>query len=210
MRRPSSRGEDRAVGIVVPVHDEEDLLPDALHALELAIDRLSPSISCRVVLALDNCGDASWTIGRCWAARSQRTRPSTTVHECWAGPAIRFLRPFGPVAGGGPHGDVVGDNRRRFTSAAELAHGSGRCLPIRHRPLGRKSPTFLRRAARFFGGRNATRLNEIRSTGRALGSSAATRNLEASEVCASGEDRDLYERAVVAGFVFATTPGRSL
>ncbi len=58
-----------AVGIVVPVHDEEALLPGALHALELAIDAMSPSISCNVAIVLDQCRDASSAIAHFWAAR---------------------------------------------------------------------------------------------------------------------------------------------
>jgi hypothetical protein len=58
-----------AVGVVLPVHDEEDLLPDSLHGLELAVDALPPSISCRVAIVLDRCGDASSAIAHTWGAR---------------------------------------------------------------------------------------------------------------------------------------------
>ena len=36
-----------AVGVVLPVHDEERLLPGSLQALEVAVNALPPSISCR-------------------------------------------------------------------------------------------------------------------------------------------------------------------
>ena len=57
------------MGVVLPVHDEEDLLPEALRALEMAVNALSPSIPCRVVIVLDDCRDASSSIASCWAAR---------------------------------------------------------------------------------------------------------------------------------------------
>jgi len=59
-----------AVGIVLPVHDEEELLAAALEALEGAIAAVPTSVSCRLAVVLDQCGDASSTIARCWAARS--------------------------------------------------------------------------------------------------------------------------------------------
>jgi hypothetical protein len=59
-----------AVGIVLPVHDEEKLLTGALEALELAIAAIPTSVSCQVAVVLDHCGDASSTIARCWAART--------------------------------------------------------------------------------------------------------------------------------------------
>ena len=61
-----------AVGVVLPVHDEEELLPGALQSLEMAVNALSPSISCRVAVVLDRCGDASTAIARCWGARFGR------------------------------------------------------------------------------------------------------------------------------------------
>jgi len=58
-----------AVGVVLPVHDEEKLLPGSLQGLEAAVDALPPSISCRVAVVLDNCGDASSAIAHTWGAR---------------------------------------------------------------------------------------------------------------------------------------------
>ncbi len=57
------------MGVVLPVHDEENLLPCSLQALELAIAALPSSISCRVAIVLDRCGDASSAIVDAWAAR---------------------------------------------------------------------------------------------------------------------------------------------
>jgi hypothetical protein len=57
------------VGVVLPVHDEAELLSGSLQALEQALDALSTSIRCRVVVVLDSCADASSAIASCWAAR---------------------------------------------------------------------------------------------------------------------------------------------
>ena len=58
-----------AVGVVLPVHDEEKMLPRSLRGLEAAVDALPPPISCRVAVVLDHCGDASAAIAHTWGAR---------------------------------------------------------------------------------------------------------------------------------------------
>jgi glycosyltransferase involved in cell wall biosynthesis len=55
-----------AVAVVVPVHDEAELLPSCLAALEAALSR-SPVRSLAVIV-LDACRDASAEISRRWAA----------------------------------------------------------------------------------------------------------------------------------------------
>ena len=62
-----------AVGVVVPVHDEEDLLPAALEGVEEAVDALPPPISCRVAVVLDDCRDGS---SRCRAGLGRPGRGS--------------------------------------------------------------------------------------------------------------------------------------
>ena len=68
-----------AVGIVVPVHDEEDLLPAALDGVEEAVDALSPPTSCRVAVVLDDCRDGSSAVARAWAGR---VRALVIEREC--------------------------------------------------------------------------------------------------------------------------------
>ena len=60
-----------AVGVVLPVHDEEDLLPRALESLGHALDGLPSGIESRVAIVLDNCSDLSGDIAREWARRHQ-------------------------------------------------------------------------------------------------------------------------------------------
>ena len=63
--RTSSR-RTRAVGVVLPVHDEEALLGSALAALEIAIDRVAEDVPCHTVLVFDRCRDRSRDIARAW------------------------------------------------------------------------------------------------------------------------------------------------
>ena len=67
MRTSLPRRATSVLLVVLPVHDEEELLPGALRALEKAIGALTPSISCRVAVVLDSCVDASRDIATSWA-----------------------------------------------------------------------------------------------------------------------------------------------
>lgn len=49
----------KAVGILVPVHDEEANLADCLRALRLAVANVADDVECAVVLVLDACTDDS-------------------------------------------------------------------------------------------------------------------------------------------------------
>jgi hypothetical protein len=58
----------KAIGVVLPVHNEEDLLADALDAIDHAFSQITDTgTECRTVVVLDSCGDASATIARRWA-----------------------------------------------------------------------------------------------------------------------------------------------
>jgi hypothetical protein len=71
----------RAVGVVVPVHNEEELLGSALTAIDLAFaDVLHEPIACRTAIVLDNCRDGSATIARDWIrALARRGGPHRAV-----------------------------------------------------------------------------------------------------------------------------------
>ncbi|HEV3267764.1 MAG TPA: glycosyltransferase family A protein, partial [Acidimicrobiales bacterium] len=54
-----------AVGVVLPVHDEQELLADSLRSLVDAFDELQPSgLAATLVVVLDACSDASEVIAR--------------------------------------------------------------------------------------------------------------------------------------------------
>jgi hypothetical protein len=69
----------RAVGVVVPVHDEEELLPLALAGVEEAIDALPSGVARRVAVVLDDCRDGSAAVAHAWAGR---VGASVIVGEC--------------------------------------------------------------------------------------------------------------------------------
>ena len=193
-----------AVGVVLPVHDEEELLPGALQALEMAVNALSPSISCRVAVVLDHCGDASSAIARCWGARFGAL---VIRRECRS---VGLARRAGSLAllARWPEKDsgagLAGDHRCRFACAAGLAHGPAGGPLVRRGSVGGEGPRWLRRAPRYGGGRSATRPNGIRSTGRALASAPRLyTQLGGFRSLRSGEDRDFHDRAVAAGFRIA-------
>jgi Glycosyl transferase family 2 len=65
--RQPALGRTHAVGIVVPVHNEERLLHVALGALGRAIANVPTKIERRVAIVLDSCNDASTAIAHRWA-----------------------------------------------------------------------------------------------------------------------------------------------
>jgi glycosyltransferase involved in cell wall biosynthesis len=71
-----------AIGVCLPIHNEEQTLPRALAALQEAIHRAEASaISCTLVAVLDDCSDRSEDLVRQWAFAA--TIP-TLVIECSA------------------------------------------------------------------------------------------------------------------------------
>jgi hypothetical protein len=65
----------KAVGVVIPVHDEEELLGSALAALERAFaEVMHLSLECRTAIVLDNCRDGSAAVARRWSRALARRR----------------------------------------------------------------------------------------------------------------------------------------
>jgi glycosyltransferase involved in cell wall biosynthesis len=58
----------KSVGVVLPVHNEAELLPVALTSLSNALARLPTHLERLTVIVLDNCHDASESIARDWAS----------------------------------------------------------------------------------------------------------------------------------------------
>lgn len=85
MRAQTSLSRTLAVGVVVPVHNEHELLGSALAALTNAFDHLSPwDLSLRVAVVLDLCSDASEEIACQWQRTiAQRVgSPEVAVLTC--------------------------------------------------------------------------------------------------------------------------------
>lgn len=74
------RGRTRALGVVLPVHDEEDLLGTALIALEVSLRELKGyPTTCGVAIVLDACGDASESLVQEWRHGTRRRLPELDV-----------------------------------------------------------------------------------------------------------------------------------
>lgn len=72
MPRDPAACRTRYVGIVVPVHDEEELLGGALVALEAAVDQVAENTLCHTVLVYDECRDRSRQIASIWSRHLRR------------------------------------------------------------------------------------------------------------------------------------------
>jgi Glycosyl transferase family 2 len=67
------RTRTAAVGVVLPVHNEEDLLAEALEAVDDAFSHIVDlGTDCRTVVILDSCRDASAAISRRWSRELRR------------------------------------------------------------------------------------------------------------------------------------------
>ncbi|MHB8380404.1 MAG: glycosyltransferase family 2 protein [Acidimicrobiales bacterium] len=87
MSRDASRRRTEAVGVVVPVHNEQELLAAALESLVGAFDELSPrGLATKMVIVLDACRDASEEIAREWqhVLARERSRVELLVVTCHA------------------------------------------------------------------------------------------------------------------------------
>lgn len=203
MRRHGSQRAIDAVGVVLPVHDEEELLPGALQALAMATDALSLSISCRVAIVLDDCSDASFGIARCWGARFD----ALVVRREYGN--VGLARRAGALAllGRWPEKDVArlwlattdADSRvpQDWLTVQVEAHLAGADLWAGRVRVAEDSPTVRRWTERY-----AVEREPIH--GASLGFSAAVyTQLGGFRSLRSGEDRDLHNRAVAAGFRIA-------
>ena len=72
MNRLWCRGSD-AVGVVIPAHNEQELLPASLHSLAEAVGRIE--VPTRIVVALDRCTDRSAAIVAEFRAAGLPVRP---------------------------------------------------------------------------------------------------------------------------------------
>ena len=81
------RTRTKAMGVIVPVHNEEDLLRVALEAIDDASSLVTAiGIECRTAIMLDRCTDASEVIARDWVRRLRHhgRAHQATVQTCQA------------------------------------------------------------------------------------------------------------------------------
>ena len=167
------------------------------------MNALPPSISCRVAVVLDHCGDASAEIAHTWGAR---VGALVISRECGSvGDGSPSWRPCPSVALArrGPREDLVGDNRCRFPCAVDWlavqleAYLSGADMWAGRVRVAEESATALRWSQRYSAERNPVH-------GASLGFSATLyTQLGGFGGMRTGEDRDLHQRAVTAGFRIA-------
>ena len=81
-----------AVGVVIPVHNEESLLESALGALAVAVDRVGDGVPFHTVLVFDSCDDGSVDVGRRWARGARQVHHRVSVLEIKAGNVGRARR----------------------------------------------------------------------------------------------------------------------
>jgi hypothetical protein len=191
------------VGVVLPVHDEEELLPGALHALEVAVDTLSPSISCRTAIVLDHCRDASWAIARRWGARfgalviRRECRSVGLARQAGSLALLEHWREMDPAQVWLATTDADSLVPQDWLKVQVEAHSSGADLWAGRVSVVEESATMRRWTERYM-----AELHPIH--GANLGFSAALYDqLGGFRSLRSGEDRDLHHRAVAAGFCIA-------
>ena len=188
------------MGVVLPVHDEENLLPCSLQALELAIAALPSSISCRVAIVLDQCGDASSAIADAWAARFGALVVPRNA-GAWEWLAKRAAVPFchsgprrTPRESGWRQRMPIPMCREDWLTVQMEAYLSGADMWAGRVRVAEESATALRWTQRYSGERNPVH-------GASLGFSAALyTQLGGFGSMRTGEDRDLHHRAMTAGF----------
>lgn len=192
-----------AVGVVLPVHDEENLLPGSLRSLEAAVKALPPSISCRVVVVLDHCGDASSAIAHTWA----RSWGALVLPEQCG--SVGMARQMGGRALLSLWPEVDPERIWLATTDADSrvppewlavqleAYLSGADMWAGRVRVAEESATALRWMQRYSAERHPVH-------GASLGFSATLYSqLGGFGRMRTGEDRDLHHRAVTAGFRIA-------
>jgi glycosyltransferase involved in cell wall biosynthesis len=188
------------VGIVLPVHDEEELLPVALEGIEEAVDALPPAIMCRVVVVLDDCRDGSSAVAHAWAGR---TGAQVVVGECRS---VGTARRAGTQALLSLWSDVCpaamwmattdADSRvpRDWLRVQLEAHRSGSDLWAGRVRVVEESPVARQWKETYAAERRPIHGASLGFSGTLYEHIGGFRRLR------SGEDRDFHQRAVAAGF----------
>ena len=203
MSQRDARRVVAAVGVVLPVHDEEKLLPSSLRSLEVALNALPPSILCRVAVVLDHCGDASSAIAHTWGARfgalvlhqecgsvgMARRTGCRALLSLWPEEDAARIWIATTDADSRVPPDWLAVQLESYVSGADMWAGRVR--------VAEESATALRWTQRYSAERDPVH-------GASLGFSAALyTQLGGFGGMRTGEDRDLHHRAVTAGFRIA-------
>jgi hypothetical protein len=186
--------------VVLPVHDEERLLPGALEAIEVAVSTLPMVIRHQVAIVLDECGDDSAPIAFSWARRTgalvlrqayknvgmaRRTGAEALLRQ-W--PELESTQIWLSTT------DADSRVPNNWLTRQLEAHQTGADLWAGRVRVTEESATALRWRERY-----AAEGDPIH--GANLGFSAAVyRGIGGFRALRTGEDRDLHRRAAAADF----------
>ncbi len=195
----------RAVGVVLPVHNEESLVTRALDAIERAIRQLPSDIESRVAVVLDSCDDASPRLVRHW---SQGWGRSVVVVVC-RGRSVGLARRKGCEAILSDYVAVDPDELWLATTDADsLVPADWLGVQVAARDAGFDMWAGRVAVGDWTGRSLATRISWKRSYagerepihGASLGFTASAYvQLEGFRALRSGEDRDLCQRGKSTG-----------
>jgi hypothetical protein len=195
----------RAIGVVLPIHNEEGGLGAALDALGEAIAALPTSLDCRVALVLDSCSDSSGAIARHWSRRhpgvlvgcdagnvgAARRAGCTALLRSWPRLHPRYVWLSTT--------DADSQVPRQWLTAQATAHEAGASLwtgRVAVKDWSRHRPETARRWTREYDSESAP------IHGASMGISAQVYlDIGGFDALLTGEDRDLYFRACAAGAI---------
>jgi hypothetical protein len=188
------------VGVVVPVHDEEDLLPAALEGVEEAVDALSPPTPCRVAVVLDDCRDGSIAVAQAWASRvgalvvERECRSVGTARRAGTEELLSLWPDVHPAEIWMATTDADSRVPPGWLTVQLEAYDSGSDLWAGRVGVAEESPVAQRWKETY-----AAEKHPIH--GASMGFSAVVyEHIGGFRPLRSGEDRDFHRRAVAAGF----------
>lgn len=192
-----------AVGVVLPVHDEEERLPAALEAIDAAVQALPPGIACRVAVVLDHCGDESPVIARSWRGRTGAlviSRECRSVGAARGAGSLALLSLWPEIRPAEIWMATTDADSRvppNWLTVQLEAHASGADLWAGRVRVVEESVAVQRWREAYAAEKNPVH-------GASLGFSATLyRHIGGFGHVRSGEDRDLHRRAEAAGFQIA-------
>jgi hypothetical protein len=192
-----------AVGVVLPIHNEEERLGASLHALGSAMAELPTSLDCRVALMLDTCSDGSPAIARNWSRRHGALLVSCDLGNVGA---VRRAG-CGALLGSWPRlharhvwlstTDADSQVPRQWLTAQVAAHEAGVNLwtgRVAVKDWSHHRPDTAQRWTEDYESQSAP----IHGTSMGINGQVYL-DIGGFDALLTGEDRDLYFRAVAAG-----------
>jgi glycosyltransferase involved in cell wall biosynthesis len=195
----------RAIGVVLPIHNEEEVLAATLHALGASIAALPMSLDCRVALVLDSCSDSSAAIARRWGRRHRVLLVQCDAANVGAArragcnALLRSWPRLHPRHVWLSTTDADSQVPRQWLAAQTAAHQAGANLwtgRVAVKDWSRHGPDTAQRWTKEYDSESAP------VHGASMGISAQVYlDIGGFDALLTGEDRDLYFRACAAGVI---------